>query len=223
MARPRVDIYRFAHKALRAELFDFGTQVGRTDLTDADETGQLEDAVARTFEFMLEHADHEERFIHPHLGQGTPVAMYLGAEHDELSNAQRELSDILARLADCHDAGERYMVGRDFLMAANRVIAGFLRHFDREESAAIQQLWDRLDDDQLMQIVAQVQAALPTARFRAWQRIMIRAGSRGDVIALLQGMRAVLPADRYQVCVEAAREVLGEHGWAEIEPAVTNG
>jgi hypothetical protein len=32
-----------------------------------------------------------------------------------------------------------------------------------------------------------------------------------------------LPADRDQVCVEAAREVLGEHGWAEIEPAVTNG
>lgn len=223
LSRPRVDIYRFAHKALRAELFELGVQVGKTDFTDASEVDALEDQLARTMELMFEHAGHEERFMHPPLGEETPVAMYLGAEHAELEAASGELRSHLTKVTASHDSTDRFMAGRDFMMAANRVIAGFLRHFDREESAATQQLWAQLTDEELMTIVAEVQASLPTSRFRMWQRIMLRAASRSDVIDLMRGMRLSVPEDRFRVCVEVAREVLGEHGWAEIEPAVTNG
>ena len=64
-ATDRVDIFSLIHKGIRRTLFDTALAVGRTDFTRDEDIASARAAVARCFDFLREHAEHEDRHWAP--------------------------------------------------------------------------------------------------------------------------------------------------------------
>ena len=96
------------------------------------------------------------------------------------------------------------------------LIAGQLRHLDREETEANAAAWANRTEVELAQMQARVQAAmLPETRDR-FARRMLLALNVGEQAELLSGARKALPASAFRALVAVAREILGPERWAAL-------
>ena len=70
---PRPDLITPIHKGLRRALFDTALALARTDFTAEAEVAAAQEAVATCFEYLREHAEHEDRHTSwGRWGRGSP-------------------------------------------------------------------------------------------------------------------------------------------------------
>src|SRR5687767_1320353 len=132
-APDRVDLFSLIHEGLRPRLFDTALLLGRTDFSLADDVARARQAVARCFDLLREHAEHEDRHIVPALIRVAPaLARAIGAEHVELEKAAIDIEALFPRLAVAEGA-ERQRLGRELFRRMNLLVADQLRHLEREE------------------------------------------------------------------------------------------
>jgi hypothetical protein len=137
----RVHLYAKIHKAQRAWLARSIVTAGRLDADDAAAHGLLAADVRRLAHHIHEHGEHEERFIHPLLGEAAvELATQLDAEHAELDSA-------LAELVTAADGGEASQLYR----ALTGFVVRYFPHLDIEEQQAMPAMWHRFDDGALLE------------------------------------------------------------------------
>jgi hypothetical protein len=172
VASARVDLFTLIHKGVRRLLFETAMEVSRTDFAAADETERAERAVRRCFDFLREHADHEDRVIQPWIARSSPaLAATLGAEHVALEKAAIAVESLLPRLAGVA-AGERRAMGAELQRRLNLLVADQLRHLDREEREANAVLWAHLPDELLTQVRGQITAQVGQPRLAEWYELL---------------------------------------------------
>ena len=172
VASARVDLFSLIHKGVRRLLFETAMEVSRTDFAAADETERAEQAVRRCFDFLREHADHEDRVIQPWIARFSPgVAATLGAEHVALEKAAIAVESLLPRLAGVAP-GERRAMGAELQRRLHLLVADQLRHLDREEREANAVLWANLPDASLAQLRAEITAQVAPPRLAAWYELL---------------------------------------------------
>jgi len=136
----RIHLYTKIHKAQRAWLTQAMVAAGRLDAGDAA-AAQIAAADARRLVHHLhEHAEHEERFIHPLLREAAPeIASRLDAEHIALDAALAGLT-VSAESLD----------GAQLYHALSGFVVRYFPHLEIEEREAMPALWRYCDDGALM-------------------------------------------------------------------------
>ena len=167
-AADRVDLFTLVHKGIRRSLFDTLLAVGRADPARNEDLAAAQAAVARCFDFLREHAEHEDRHIVPVLVRLAPrFAAALEAEHVELEKAAIAIETLFPRLAAA-PAGERPAMGREMFRRLTLLVADQLRHLEREEREGNATLWAYLPDPEIAALSARIQSDIPPARLAEW-------------------------------------------------------
>jgi hypothetical protein len=184
----RFDPYSFVHKAQRARLFTLVIDAGRADQDDHRDVETIGGAVRALVRELRNHADHEEKYIHPLLRSCAPsLASQLEEEHHDVD---RQMIDL-----------ERAAGSADLYRSLTNFTASYLRHLELEEGSALPALWKGHTDEELMQVRLSCRGArsevenltsalsqLPTlspserARFLA---VVLGARDRGEIGELL--------------------------------------
>ena len=214
MSRP--NYFNNIHKAVRAGLFEVSLQVARTDFGDSQAAADAVRSVVELIDFLDEHAGHEQRFVFPELGSFAPtLSAELEAEHLELEELQSELR-TLAHRAHGPSSKDREEAGRLLARSLALLVAGQLRHLDREETEANAAAWANRTDVELAAIQGRMQAAMsPESRDRLARR-MLPALNVGEQVELLAGARRNLSASAFGALLALAREILGAERWAVL-------
>ena len=101
-ATPRVDMYAFIHKALRAYMSDTLVGLGRVDTQDDLELAQACARVQQLLEFCRSHLRHENGFVHPAMERHAPgSAAAIAQEHLGHEQAIAMLAAATAELLAC--------------------------------------------------------------------------------------------------------------------------
>ena len=136
----RIHLYTKIHKAQRAWLMRATVAAGRLDGDDAVAAEIVADDVRRLVRHLHEHAEHEERFIHPLLREAAPeFASRLDGQHIALDAALAELTVA----ADSLDGTRIYRALSGFVVL-------YFPHLEIEEQEAMPAIWRYCDDGALM-------------------------------------------------------------------------
>jgi hypothetical protein len=148
----RVDLYRNVHKGQRAHLFSLAVELGRVDHQDASAVGTLATGLRAALIELRQHAENEERFIHPLLRTRAPdIAVMLEREHHDLEPAMAEVEERLRGV----DGAERNRFDAmvELYRAWCRMVSAYLAHLDAEERVGMAALWKTCTDDEIFAVI----------------------------------------------------------------------
>ncbi len=169
-ARP--DLLTPIHKGLRRSLFETALVVARTDFGDPTETAVAQAAVAACFEFLREHAEHEDRHTVPLVATLSPeLAATLEAAHPHLERLAIGIDSLWPRLAPL-DGAARAALGAELLRRFQTFVAEQLLHMDLEERQVLALLWANLSDRELGELGARITATIPPPRLAVWGALL---------------------------------------------------
>ncbi|MEV3987657.1 hemerythrin domain-containing protein [Streptomyces sp. NPDC049837] len=156
---PRVDLYRYVHMGQRERLFALAIEVGAADTAQRDTVVSLTERCLAMTRELREHADHEDRHIHPLLRERAPEAAdALDAEHIRLDAALAALDDRARRLPKAPDE-ELPDAQHALYLALNELISAYLAHLHAEETVAMPALWQTSSDAELGAVFAAFKAS----------------------------------------------------------------
>lgn len=146
---PRVDLYRYVHMGQRERLFTLAIEVGAAETSEQHSTQSLTERCLAMTQELREHADHEDRHIHPLLRERAPEAAdALDAEHMRLDAALAALDDRARRLPKAADEALPD-AQHGLYLALNELISAYLAHLHAEETVAMPALWQACSDAEL--------------------------------------------------------------------------
>jgi hemerythrin-like domain-containing protein len=141
----RIDLYRNVHMGQRHRLFTLVVELGAADATNPDVVQHISERCLAMTRELREHADHEDRHIHPLLRERAPEAAdVLNAEHIRLDATLAALDDRARRLPKA-PAGSLHSL----YLALNELIGAYLAHLHVEETVAMPALWQACSDAEL--------------------------------------------------------------------------
>src|SRR5262249_43086689 len=114
----------------------------------------------------------------------------------------------------------REEAGRLLGRSLTLLVAGQLRHLDREETEANAAAWANRSDVELAQIQTRVQAAMSPETRDRFARRMFLALNVQEQAELLSGARKALPPSAFEALVALARETLGPERWSVLRGRV---
>jgi hypothetical protein len=209
---PRPDLYRFAHKALRARLLESLDLVSRANWTDPGERRAVLEDLEETLAYVLEHGTHEDQWIHPALAARAPdVVAQLEEDHHELEHAIFALSEGLHALRGPQldeDPAALAEAGHRLYLALADYIGHYLVHMNREEFEGQRALWAEFTDAELYEIVARLRASMPLIRLARWMEITLPSLGVNECAAFLGTLQATVPWSVFEDLVGVARHTL---------------
>lgn len=156
---PRVDLYRYVHMGQRERLFALAIEVGAADTAQRHAVVSLTERCLAMTQELREHADHEDRHIHPLLRERAPEAAdALDAEHIRLDAALAALDDRARRLPKAPDE-ELPDAQHALYLALNELISAYLAHLHAEETVAMPALWRTCGDAELGAVLTAFKAS----------------------------------------------------------------
>lgn len=196
----RIDLYTTIHKAQRFHLFELANAIGNADLRNPRDTGMVVERVRGIIGHLRDHAQNEEKYIHP-LFDGAG-ANRLRHEHEELETGLQRIERVLeeARLQDLYAAYVRFL-------------GTYLPHLDEEEDAQRQLLWPRHDDQALKAVFDRFKAERPPEAAAADFAFMLPALSAPELVSLLGTMKQTAPPDVFHRASDQASQILGAARW----------
>jgi len=217
---PREDLYRGIHKAIRFLLLDTLTMVGRMDCTDEAQCTETLARVEGMLQGMTQHLTHENDFIHPALEARMPgSAMRISGEHDEHVAAIVALRRLTLRFGQA-DAGDRAELAHRLYLQLALFVAENLQHMHVEETAHNQALWKHYSDDELVALHGRLVASIPTQEMLPVLQLMAVTFTPQELADLMQGMKQGMPAQAFDIVIDAVRAELDEARWLKLTRAL---
>jgi hypothetical protein len=211
----RVDLYGTVHKALRARLFDLGTELDRCDFANTLEVAVALSAYRRAMGFVHEHHQHEEHFIEPALRTcGADIAGAITTQHSGAQASLAELDDIAATIERSPEA--RRGAGAQLCARYRAFLADYLDHMDYEETAVNRAMWATFTDQELIDLRGRLQASIPLPRFIEWLEILLPAINVEERTAMLRGIKTSAPEPAFLAVTALASRVLGPTAWDAV-------
>jgi len=208
MTEARYNMYRDAHKGLRLLLSELVERAGRTDYASRAELARLREEAQAAFGLLMSHAQHEHAFYGALLEQHCPgLAAAMEADHDDHESDLIDLACLLSDIdAEAPDASIR---GHDFGLRLARAVAALFVHMSDEEQQVLPALWQKLSDAALQAVNARLIASIAASERPAWLRLMLRALSHPERLALLGRMREAMIPAAFEAALAAASLGLG--------------
>ncbi len=217
---PRFDMYVSIHKALRHFMTDTLHRVGRLDVEDAAETGQVLGQLDSLLTLCIDHVHNENRFVHTAIEARQPGgAGRTEQEHVEHLESIEALRAEGRALADA-PAAERPLLALRLYRHLALFVAENLQHMHFEETHNNAVLWACYSDAELFALHQQIIASLPLDETLLVARWMIPASTPAERAAMVGGMKGGAPAPVFQQVVDAFRPHLDETAWDRLARAV---
>lgn len=190
----RDDFFTMIHKALRAGLFAAATEAGRIDWADPVQVKAYKRDWDRVVELVRSHAKHEDDHIWPLLESKRPGAVAeLGVAHEAVE-ADIGLVDAEFEAALRHPVPAQ---GLTVYRTLTRFIGHAMEHFADEEPAVMEMLWALCTDDELAACRSAFMAEISPEERAATLELMLESNSTDDLVGLLHGLRAGMPAEAF--------------------------
>lgn len=216
----RYNIYLIIHKALRGFMTDSLLRLGRVDVADACEVGELLEQLRALMSMCRSHVQHENQFVHPALERALAYAStHTASEHldhiEEINQLERridafEQASVAQRAVLVHalylDLGE--FVGENFM------------HMKFEETQNQAVLAANYSDAQLLGIEGAIVASIPPRESMLGMRWMIGHINAGERVFLLGGMKQMAPPEVFAGVLALARDVLSQRDYYKLDRAL---
>ena len=217
---PRMDMYAFIHKALRAYMSDTLVGLGRVDTQDDLELAQACARVQQLLEFCRSHLRHENGFVHPAMERHAPgSAAAIAQEHLGHEQAIAMLATATAALLDCPRA-RRAPVAHALYQQLALFVAHNFEHMHQEETAHNAVLWAHYSDAELATIEGALVASIPPDEMQVVLRWMLPFMAPAERAAMLADMRRQAPAPVFEGVLQIVRPHLSASEWAKLGRAL---
>lgn len=201
----RFHMYRDIHKGVRMLLSDLVVRAGTTDFADRAQAADLCGRVEEGFDFLEDHAKHENGFVVPLLEARCPeLAARNAAEHLAHDSGFASAREKLARAVSTGSAAE----GHAFVLALSRIASELLEHMADEEEVIMPALWAAYTDDELLAAHGALLASLSPAEMMHSVGLMLPAMNGRERIDFVAGMRMGAPPPVVTAVLDLARERL---------------
>lgn len=214
----RINFYKAIHKAIRAMLSDLVAKSGRLDFTDAQALALFRGDAQYAFEFLADHAHHENEFVMPLVAAATPeLAATVGAAHEDQDAEIAGLASLLARIDPM--AADASQLGHEFVVGLARLTGDLLMHMSDEEQLLMPALWTRYTDEELLAVNDRIIASIPPEKLTAELLWLIPSINTQERIEMFAGAKKKMPPPVYELVRGLARGVLS----AEQDEALEKG
>lgn len=219
---PRMQPYRFIHKALRVMLFHALQLSGSLDAADAGERQRIVDEVERTLEFCADHLAHENHFLLAPLRERAPrAALAFQSDHLEHLESIAALRLLLQRLRDAGDTGDDApALAYQLHLRLSVFVADNLPHMVEEESTQTQALWAHFSDAELDALTAELHASLSPAEMATCVLWMARGLNTSELVQMLTELRQGAPAEAFATMAGLVQQTLEAPRWARVARAL---
>lgn len=219
-AAPRMDMYAFIHKALRAFMADTLMGLGRVDADDDLELSQACARVLQLLDFCRSHLRHEDLFVHPAMERHAPgSAAEVAREHEGHEQAIAALAEGVAQLMAC--ARERRARAAHALYRQLALfVAHNFEHMHQEETAHNAVLWAHYSDAELAAIEGAIEASIPPEEMRVALRWMLPYMAPAERAMVLDGMRRNAPPQVFEAALSIVRPHLSQAEWDKLARAL---
>lgn len=215
-AKPRLDLYRGIHKALRKAFADTLVGVGALDVEDEAALGAGLDAVEALLTLCRRHLDHENAFIHAALLRRRPtMALATAEDHDHHILQIDRLAAQVQRLRVTGPAGRPPLADRLYDELAD-FVQDNLAHMRVEERDNNAALWTLYSDAELADLHRDLVASIPPQEMVDVLRLMLPAFSPGERRALLADLQATLPPPVFEALVGSLAGCLAPEPWQRL-------
>lgn len=212
----RYNIYLNIHKALRAFMSETLIAVGRLDAHDDDEVGAVLEQLRALHTILVEHVEHENRFLHPAL-EGRQPGSSAGTARDHVQHecALRALMQTINAVADSRGPARAAAMLQLYRQLALLVAENF-EHMNVEETQNHAVLCAHYTDEEIHGIEAALVATLSPTLSALSMRWMIPSLSHSERVALLAGMRQGAPKEVFEGVLAIAKSYLRARDWDKL-------
>lgn len=215
---PRVDIYAFIHKGMRAMMMDTLLAVGRIDVNDSIDLHSVCTRVLGLANACTSHLSHENTFIHPameacHPGSSTLIAH----EHEEHLAAIDQLREAVAKLLAATASAGRTRIAQDLYRQLAIFVSENFTHMRIEETEHNEVLQAGYSDAELMALEGSIVASIPPEENLEFLRWMVPAMTPSERALLLGDMQAHAPAEVFSAALDALRPRMDALDWRKLE------
>ena len=215
-AAPRLDIYAFIHKALRAFMADTLMGLGRADVGDDLKLSQACARVLELLDFCRSHLHHENAFVHPAMEVRAPgSSAAVEHEHEGHEQAIAALASGAAQLMAC-PRERRARVAHALYRQLALFVAHNFEHMHQEETEHNAVLWAHCTDAQLAEVEGAIVASLPPAEAMVTMRWMLPYLTPAERALVLCDMRQHAPREAFQAMLDMVRLHLSASEWDKL-------
>jgi hypothetical protein len=211
------DLYRDIHKSIRVNLFDVVATAGRTDPGDRAARIELAARVRDLVDFLLFHAEHEDRVLDGPIAEVLPdVAAEIAAEHVSLEAGMDHLVQIAERVFGGTEADARASTHELYLELA-AFTSDYLAHQDTEERIVGPALFDHFGIEPLLEMHGRILAAISPEQMGWSLSKMVPAMNVDDRTEMFAGMRLGAPPEAFEAMLGLAADVLTESDFEALD------
>lgn len=220
----RSDLYTTVHKAIRSMLYELGSKIQRNDFTDDTATRELLAQLQQYLKLTNEHADYEERYIHPELRLQEPdLVSELESMHREIERYADVAVGIAAEIEQLSNPDELIVTGERLHNAYNDYIAYLLSHINLEEAKSRPALWKHFTDDQLEAMRSNIMRSLTPEQSTIWIGGIFSSSEVNELAQMVSMMKASpMPPEAKEAIMNLARNKAGEERWQIIQQRAGN-
>lgn len=219
-AAPRMDLYAFIHKALRAYMVDTLVGLGRVDAEDDLELSQAGARVLQLLSFCRAHLYHENTYVHPAMERHAPgSAAAVEQEHDGHGQAIAALADAAQQLMQC-PRERRARVAHALYQQLALFVAHNFEHMQLEETAHNAVLWAHYSDAELAAIEGALVASIPPDEMLVTLRWMLPSMTPSERAMVLGDMRRNAPSGIFDTALSVMRPHLSDGEWGKLARAL---
>ena len=201
-------------------LYDTALRLQRTDLSGPEASEAIE-PLRQVLLFFDDHADHEDRFILPHIRKHSPQLLdELEREHEIDHRLTRTLFNHIQAWQAASLASQREAVGQQILLAFSEFIAFNLYHMNKEETVLIGLLWRHYTDGELRQMTQEIIQSIAPQTLMAESRWMMRSINDKELIEWLLGVKQGAPAVVFDAFWQMAEEELPAGRLTNVQAAL---
>ncbi len=220
MQNQRYNVFNQIHKGLRGMLYDTATRLQQTDFSQP-EAGEAVAQLKQVLLFFDEHAEHEDRFILPHIRkQNAQLIDELEKDHEIDHQLTQTLFQHIEDWETKTTAAQREATGQCILLAFSEFIAFNLYHMNKEETVLINLLWEHYTDADIRQMEHEIIEAIHPQTMMVESRWMMRSINDKEVIEWLTGVKQGAPEVVFDTFLQIAKEELPSERLTKVHAAL---
>ena len=221
MPEQRMEMYRPIHKAIRHLLYSTGHKLGISDFADERMAGEALDKLDSTISMMKEHAEHEERFVHPPLKGRVPgITKSFDSDHGDDERVYAQLQQLASQIRNSKGAESTALANQVYALFSS-FIGYYLGHLEREETILEKALLDHFTDEELMAMEQEIMGSVTPERMGEWLTVICTSLNADELTGMLGGMKATAPPEALEGMLKIAEQAMPADNWQKVKARIS--
>ena len=170
---------------------------------------------------LLEHAEHEETFVHPALESRVPgITKSFAQNHKDDERLFDRLQELGSQIEAVGDNDQRVALGNQLYSILNTYIGDYLSHLGREDAELEQALWDHFTDQELADIDHQIIGSVPPERMAMLVPVICNSWNASELTEILSGMKQNVPPEAFVGMLTMVEQATPPATWETVRRAL---